>query len=74
MWFNESLKIDLEENPDANYTNTREIMEFVTNEFRSEYEVAPIARKLKNERLKGMLKGITLSDAISTAIGIAELT
>lgn len=45
LWFNESLKIDLEENLDANYAKIREIMEFVTKECRSEHEVAPIAAK-----------------------------
>ena len=49
-------------------------MEFVTNECRSEYEVAPIAKKLKSEKLKGVFKGIALSDVINAAIGIAGLT
>ncbi len=73
LWFNESLKIDLEENLDANYAKIREIMEFVTKECRSEHEVAPIAAKLKLGHLKNIIKGITISDAISTVIGIAGL-
>lgn len=71
--FSESLKIDLEENLDVNYAKIREIMEFVTNECRLEYEVAPIAQKLKLGKLKDIFKGITLSDIISTTIGIAGL-
>lgn len=73
LWFDESLQICLEENLDANYAKIREIMEFITNECRSEYEIAPIARKLKNEKFKNIFRGITLSDAISTAIGIVGL-
>lgn len=71
--FSESLKIDLEENLDIHYTKIRTIMEFVTNECRSEYDVTSIAKKLKLRKFKGAFKGITLSDVISTAIGIAGL-
>lgn len=74
LHFSESLKIDLEENLDPNYAKIRKIMEFVTNECRSEYEVAPIAKKLKLGKLKDTFKGITLSDVINAAIGIAGLT
>ena len=49
-------------------------MEFVTNECRSKCKVAPIAKKLKLGKLKDPFKGITLSDVINTAIGIAGLT
>lgn len=73
LWFDQSLKIDLEENLDANYAKIREIMEFVTNECRSECEVAPIAAKLRTEKYKDAFKGVTLSDAIGTIIGIAGL-
>lgn len=73
LWFDESLKIDLEENLDENYSKIREIMEFVTNECRSEQEVASIAAKLKLGKLKGIFKGITVSDVIGTAIGVAGL-
>ena len=48
-------------------------MEFVTKTCRSEHEVAPIAAKLKLGHLKNVIKGITISDAISTVIGIAGL-
>ena len=60
--------------PYENYAKIRKIMEFVTNECRSEYEVAPIAKKLKLGKLKDTFKGITLSDVINAAIGIAGLT
>lgn len=70
LWFNESLRIDLEENLDANYARIREIMEFVTNECRSEHEVASIAAKLRIGKFKDTFKGVTLSDTISTIIGI----
>ena len=71
--YNESLKIDLEENLDPNYVKIREIMEFVTTECRSEHQVASIARKLKVEHFKDIIKGVTISDVISTAIGLAGM-
>ena len=49
-------------------------MEFVTNECRSEYEVDPVIKKLKLGKLKDTFKGITLSDVINAATGIAGLT
>ena len=47
---------------------------YIQEECRSEYEVAPIAKKLKLGKLKDTFKGITLSDVINAAIGIAGLT
>lgn len=73
LWFNESLKIDLEENLDANYSKIREIMEFVTQECRSGHEVSSIATKLKLGHLKNVIKGITISDTIGIVTGIAGL-
>ena len=73
LHFNESLKIDLEENLDSNYAKIREIMEFVTLECRSVHQVSSIARKLKFEHFKDIIKGVTLSDVISTAIGLAGM-
>lgn len=70
LHFNESLKIDLEENLDANYAKIREIMEFVTNECRMAHEVAAIAKKIKLGKLKTVIKGITVSDVISTVVEI----
>ena len=72
LHFNESLKMDLEENLDSNYAKIREIMEFVTSECRSVYKVSSIARKLKSEHFKDIIKGVTLSDIISTAIDLAK--
>ena len=73
LHFNESLKIDLEENLDPNYAKIREIMEFVTWECRSAHQVSSIARKLKFEHFKDIIKGVTLSDVVSTAIGLAGM-
>ena len=73
LHFNESLKIDLEENLDSNYAKIREIMEFVTLECWSVHQVSSIARKLKFEHFKDIIKGVTLSDVISTAIGLAGM-
>lgn len=65
--------LDLEENLDSNYAKIREIMEFVTLECRSVHQVSSIARKLKFEHFKDIIKGVTLSDVISTAIGLAGM-
>jgi hypothetical protein len=73
LHFNESLKIDLEENLDPNYAKIREIMEFVTWECHSAHQVSSIARKLKFEHFKDIIKGVTLSDVMSTAIGLAGI-
>ena len=73
LHFNESLKIDLEENLDPNYAKIREIMEFVTWECRSAHQVSSIARKLKFEHFKDIIKGVTLSDVVSTAIGLVGM-
>lgn len=73
LHFNESVKIDLEENLDSNYAKIREIMEFVTAECRSAHQVDSIARKLKFEHFKNIIKGVTLSDVVSTAIGLSGM-
>lgn len=73
LCFNESLKIDLEKNLDDNYAKIREIMEFVSNECSAADTVVPIARKLTVEKVKKTFRGITLSDAINTCLGIAAL-
>ena len=75
--FDESIKIDLEENLDSNFATIRELIEFITNESAEIYDVADMARKLKGERIKdyvkNQVKGITLSDVIGTAVGIVGL-
>ncbi|MBQ8496379.1 MAG: hypothetical protein IJ489_02860 [Clostridia bacterium] len=75
--FNESMKIDLEENLDPNFATIRELMEFITNECSHTYNVASLAGKIRSERFKDyvkrQIKGITFSDIISAAIGIASL-
>ena len=48
-------------------------MEFVTLECRSVHQVSSIARKLKFEHFKDIIKGVTLGDVISTAIGLAGM-
>lgn len=73
LHFDESLKIDLEENLDPNYAKIREIMEIVTWECHSAHHVSPIAKKLKFEHFKDTIKGVTLSDFMSTAIGLVGM-
>ena len=77
LHFDQSIKIDLEENLDSNYATLRELIEFVTNECAETYDVADLVRKLKSEYIKdyvkNQIKGITLSEVLSTAMGIAGL-
>ena len=73
LHFDESVKIDLEQNLDENLGRIRELMEFLTNECRAEHRVQPIARKLKCEELRDTFKGITVSDAIGIALSLAAL-
>ena len=67
----------MEENLDSNYATLRELIEFVTNECAETYDVADLVRKLKSEYIKdyvkNQIKGITLSEVLSTAMGIAGL-
>lgn len=75
--FNESVKIDLEENLDSNFATIRELVEFIINECAEIYDAADLARKLKSEcikdSIKNQIKGITFSNVISTALGIAGM-
>jgi hypothetical protein len=73
LHFDESVKIDLEQNLDENLGRIRELMEFLTDECRAEHRVQPIARKLKCEELRDTFKGITVSDALGLALGLAAL-
>ena len=73
LHFDESVKIDLEKNLDANYAKIREIMAFLTRECRSEHRVEPIAAKMKLNHIKDVIKGVSVSDVISTAIGLAGI-
>ena len=72
--FEESMKIDLEENLDTNFATIRTLIEFITNECRSISSVTDLARKLNamhiKDYLKKQIKGITLSDIIKAAIKI----
>lgn len=71
LQYDESLKIDLEENLDPHYAKIRGIMEFITNECRSAHQVQSIAKKLKMKHVKDIIKGITLSDVLSSIISLA---
>ena len=74
LHYDESLKIDLEENLDSNFAKIREIMEFISTECRSAHQVSAIAKKLKLEHFKDKIKGITINDIISTGIGLAGIS
>lgn len=77
LHFNESIKIDLEENLDSNFATIRELMEYITNECIETYDVADLARKLRGEKIKDYIRkqveGITLSDVIETSLSIVSL-
>ncbi len=75
--FDESIKIDLEENFDENFSNIRELVEFITDESTRCHDVLELAKMLKNKNVKkhfkNKLKGITFSDIIGTGIGFLRL-
>lgn len=71
LHFDESIQINLEENLDPDHAKIREIMELITEECRSAHQVAPIAKKIKLGRLNDIIKGVTISDIINVAIGLA---
>jgi len=74
LHFDESFQIDLEKNLDENYASIREIVEWITNECHSTYDVVSLAKKLKRNNLWKTIKGVTLGDALNLAIGAAGLS
>lgn len=73
LHYNENIRIDLEKNLDEYYGSIRTLMELITEECSSEYDVISLHRKIKKESLVNSIKGIKVSDFVSTAIGIAAL-
>jgi len=73
LHFDEAFMIDLEENLDENFASIRKIIEWLTEECRRETDVKTILAKIKQEELIKKIKGISISDVISTALGIAGL-
>ncbi len=45
LHYNENIRIDLEKNIDENYTNIRTLIEFITEECKSEYNVGYLGKK-----------------------------
>ncbi|NLZ76102.1 MAG: hypothetical protein GX914_06320 [Erysipelotrichia bacterium] len=68
LHFDESIKIDLEENIDNNYAKIRKIIEFITMECRYQHQVEPIAKKILLDRFKNFIKGITISEIINLIV------
>jgi hypothetical protein len=68
--FDEHIRIDLEKNLDENYASIREIMEFITDECKTEYNVTTLGRKMKCKDVWEHIKGIKISDLINVAIGL----
>ena len=73
LHFDESFMIDLEQNLDENLASIRKIIEWLTDECCREANVKTILLKMKQEELIEKIKGISISDVISTAIGMAGL-
>jgi hypothetical protein len=73
LHFDEHIRIDLEKNLDDHYGSIREMLEYITDECRSEYDVIALNRKLTANRFWDTVKGVKFSDVVSTALGIASL-
>lgn len=71
--FDEFFCIDLEKNLDENYASIREMIEYLTEACRKEYDVVSLAKTLKGKQLWDTIKGVKASDIINTAIGAAGL-
>lgn len=66
--FNESLKIDLEKNLDENYFTIRQLLELITNECKSKYDIISLIRELKKIEFFDIIKGFKPSDLINLAL------
>ncbi len=71
--FNESIKIDLEQNIDDNYATIRDIIEFVTDACRATNDVKEIAKQMKLQKVHEWIQGITLSDVLNTAMTLVSI-
>ena len=68
--YNEYIRIDLEKNLDDHYARIREFMEFITDECSSESEVKYIAKKIRRKDLWEKVKGVSISEIVSTAASL----
>ena len=73
LHFDESIRVDLEDNYEGNMAKLRSVMEEITWLCRSESSVTPIARYMKFTELKDIIKGISVSDVIGKAISLAGM-
>lgn len=72
LHFDEHIRIDLEKNLDDQYASIRELMEHITNECRSEYDVVSLNRKLLSIKFWDTIKGVKFSEVVSTTLGIVS--
>lgn len=73
LQFNAALQIDLEENIDPNYSTIRELMEWITNETRSQHDVVSLASELKSKKMFEKIKGISFTETVNIALGALSL-
>ena len=77
LHFKESIRIDLNLNPEADNSALREFMELITKKCNEEHDVIEIAKKLKSIRrkktFKKVLGTITVGSVVGNIIGIAGL-
>lgn len=73
LHYEEHIRIDLEKNLDEHFASIRDLMESVTEKCGYEFDVASLHRKMTMENLLNNIKGIKVSDIVSTAIGVASL-
>ncbi|GAA0741271.1 hypothetical protein [Clostridium oceanicum] len=60
--FEESFKIDLEKKFDKNYSKIRELIELITGECKSKYNIKSLKRKLKTKKILDSVKEIKFTD------------
>lgn len=73
LCFEENIRINFEENIQNGYSNLRTIMEYIIEECREVDDLKDFHRKMKVKKLWEMIKGVKVSDIVSTAIGLASL-
>lgn len=70
LHFEESFRIDLEENLDDDLRSIRTIVEWMTDICGKASDVKTVLLKLKAEKMLEIIKGISVSDMISSVTGI----
>ena len=73
LCYDENIIIDFEENLQGGNSNLRTVMEYIMEECKDCDDVKTFHRKMFVKNLWSKIKGVTISDIVNTAIGIASL-